>query len=175
MMNNVSFDIETLGIAPGSTIISIGACLFDPITREVGATFYVNVDRYIQQDMGMTVSQSTIEWWTKQPQAAIDRTFVNPIDPPWALHMLQEWMPKDPVVWGYGANFDITLLEALYDCFNVEVPWLYSEVRCGRTLCNLADVWPERVENEHHQADADARRQAEAYVKASGKLCVVAG
>jgi hypothetical protein len=164
MSNNISFDIETLGTEPGSVVLSIGAARFSD--DEVLDTFYVNIDRQIQEDAGLTVNPNTVAWWAKQPQHARDRLLESPVSPTVALHALADWMGDIDTVWGYGSCFDIVLLESLHRHYEVPIPWKYSEIRCGRTRCADADVWPVRLPGEHHTADKDAIRQAQAYIDA---------
>jgi 3' exoribonuclease, RNase T-like len=169
-MTHISFDIETLGTAAGSVVLAIGAS-----TTCGRYTFYANLDRFHQQDRGATVSQSTIDWWATQDPRAQEKLLVDVQDPREALRDLTDWLKHVgfETVWGWGANFDIVLIERLYALYDMPHPWKHWAVRCGRTLCALADVQPVRVAGSHHTADEDAKRQGDAIVAAAAKLGVV--
>lgn len=162
---HVSIDIETWGTRPGCAIRSIGAAKFDLNTGKMGDTFYINLNDVWQFSVGMEQDASTVEWWSKQPvqtQQRINSAKVHPFD---ALQWFNEYLADAEAVWGYGSDFDIALLAALYRVTGLEPAWKYWHVRCGRTLCALADVAPERGDG-HHMADIDAQRQAEAISRA---------
>ncbi len=43
-MRDCMIDFETLGTGPDAAIIQVGACYFDRVTGEIGATFKRNFD-----------------------------------------------------------------------------------------------------------------------------------
>lgn len=145
--NHISFDIETLGTKPGSVIASVGAVVFDPNagvqTAEELKKNSIKILIDIRQSiaLGMDVSGDTISWWMQQSDAARNATF-NPRDktdlkvPDSAVIQLNAFVRsvEKPFVWGNGASFDISLLEALMDKVNRAYPWAYTRIRCLRTL-----------------------------------------
>lgn len=174
-MIHCMIDLETLGTAPGSVILSIGAVLFDPsappescITKE----FYCVVGRADSERRGLAVDQSTLDWWKSQsPEAREVLTAAE--DPeqfnllPDALEMLATFIPTGSKVWSNGANFDQPLLDVAYRLCEIPLPWKFWDSRCYRTLVAL--VPNERsmrvANNSAHNALADAQWQAQHMVK----------
>ena len=77
---HVSIDIETLGTAPGSVILTIGAVAFNrhgliPERNGILGTFYQRIDLDYSLRAGLTVDASTLRWWFSQPQATQDEVF----------------------------------------------------------------------------------------------------
>lgn len=71
---DVMIDIETLGTAPGSVILSIGAVAFvrDRMPedwREFSSVISVESSK----SCGLTTDQSTIDWWKRQDSYARHR------------------------------------------------------------------------------------------------------
>lgn len=69
MKNRIMVDLETLGTAPGSVILSIGAVRFD-VEEGLLDEFYVNIDVESSQRLGLTIDGATVMWWMKQSDAA---------------------------------------------------------------------------------------------------------
>lgn len=170
--DHISLDIETLGTKPGSVIASIGAVIFDPkagvqsAEELLGNSTKIVIDVNDSIDKGMLLSGDTIKWWMKQSDEARKATFfANPVLMVSAGQQLFEFVRKanKPFVWGNGANFDITLLEAFLDKVQLNYPWHYTKVRCLRTLRAVApfsyDDMPKN--NLAHDCLADAIYQAQ--------------
>jgi exodeoxyribonuclease VIII len=64
-------DFETLSLKENAVLLSLGACVFDPATGEIGQTFYCAIDPRTQP--GRDISASTVIWWLGQEQAARDK------------------------------------------------------------------------------------------------------
>jgi hypothetical protein len=69
MTIHISFDLETWGTEPGCDIRSIGACVFNPMTRHVPhgdgpGCFYVNTVGGKRR--GLKRNTKTVEWWQDQ-------------------------------------------------------------------------------------------------------------
>lgn len=164
-MKDVMLDLETLGTAPGSVILSIGAVAFDPETGELGPEFHVHVDSRIS-DYGLKVDVSTVVWWASQSDDARRRVFSpegGGVDPGTAVDRFALYLEQfgaEVKVWGNGAAFDNVLLRCAIEATSRPVPWKHWNDRCYRTLKNLRrDVGVERV-GTHHDALDDARTQA---------------
>lgn len=171
---NVMLDIETMGTTPGSMIVAIGACTFDPGTTGifVRRTFYARVELDGQQVYGLRIDPGTALWWMRQDDAArmelqdaSRRSLVSALID--LSDTLSEWCGRggDLRLWANGANFDPCILEAAWRaafCDN-PTPWRYHEVRCARTLYDLAGIdrqaYPPRIP---HHALEDALAQADA-------------
>lgn len=140
-------DIETLGVAYGSTIVSIGAIEFDlsessnrfrPDRRE---QFYVVVDRASCEELGLTSDPQTLVWWSEQSAGARQALFQPGVPLDVALSRLRDFVvrpKKTTVVWSYGAEFDFGHLRHCYELLGEPVPWDYRNIMCCRTVASLA-------------------------------------
>ena len=70
---NVMIDIETLGLTPGSSILSIGAVYFTTNDKYSDSRFYspipslyITIDRFSCSVLGLTQEVSTLLWWDEQ-------------------------------------------------------------------------------------------------------------
>lgn len=138
MLNHVMVDIESLGSDPGSVILSIGACRFDPETDHIHEeTFYTNLRIQPQLEAGLTVNGDTIRWWFSQKPEAIKALLESPVHyPKTALNNFNEWFRKGGTfAWSHGSDFDLVLMKCLYKAFDFEKPvWAYRNARDTRTL-----------------------------------------
>lgn len=173
---DVMIDTETLGTAPGSAILSIGAVMFGP--AGLGEEFYAPISLASCTAAGLTIDPGTVAWWMKQSEAARAAAFRDDAEPLAAvLEQFTCWLnlvdAERP--WAQGANFDPPLLEAAYRACGMTPPWKYWDVRDTRTLYDLAGVRVDRARGTHHNALDDARAQAEAAVVALQRLQDVHG
>ena len=160
---HVMIDLETMGLKPGSAIVSIGAVVFDPRYSKVSKvkTFYRELD-WESQDR--TIDEETRNWWERQPKVAQDA--MHGLDDLEAVLVeLADWLPKDCKVWGNGPTFDITILEDAYSQFGIEVPWKFWNIRDCRTIKDMYESARGGYEKKsggvmHHALD-DAIHQAE--------------
>lgn len=147
-------DIETLGLTPSSKIVSVGAVLFDPYRLNSpeelfnGYTFYANVDPDSQPQS--TTCPDTMEWWSRQSEAARGALSANkqPIDV--VLRELHNFLcfrqqdshPPAHELWANGPNFDCVILEHAYrmygNKFTLPVP--FNRQYCVRSIKRAA--WP---------------------------------
>lgn len=162
LMNHLMIDIETLGTAPGSVVLSIGAVVFDAESDSLGAEFYANIDPVDCQKHGLTIDAATVLWWFDQTEDA--RAHLRPMRLPLAhvLGGLAAFLRDHQVkrVWGHGATFDPVLLDAAYRACGLKTPWSPYDVRDTRTLYELAGIKPDRSAGIHHTALDDAKAQA---------------
>jgi len=169
-MNHISIDLETLGTAPGSIVLSVGATKFDPITGEIGEKFYANIVPQSCLELGMTKDESTIAWWAEQSQEARDALKVDRKPVRNVLENFQQWIGAPEGVWGWGASFDVVLIECAYRATGLAIPWPHWNIECGKTLCKRVHIKPVRNTGVHHKADVDAEMQAIAICQAYKKL-----
>jgi hypothetical protein len=182
-MQHVMLDLETLGTAPGSVILSIGAVAFD--TTCMVHSFDVHIDPRSCQQAGLTLDADTVLWWMGRSGAARDAV-VHPLTPPVpiavALQQFTLWFCRftPPVmVWSKGPSFDAAILAAAYRACDLPVPWNYRDERCVRTVLALAGMdhdtahfrQPEEV---RHDALADAMTQTRAVQEALRRLGIFA-
>lgn len=172
MKNRIMVDLETLGTAPGSVILSIGAVRFD-VEEGLLDEFYVNIDVESSQRLGLTIDGATVMWWMKQSDAARAKLSEGSgEDVGVALGKFLAWANKDSPVdelWGNGADFDNVLLASVGRKLSEDPryagawgsvrPSLYRQNRCYRTLKNLSKI-PFTKPVVAHDALEDAKAQA---------------
>ena len=159
-------DIETLGTSPGSAIATIGAVRFHRTSESMPLlyncdTFYRRIYLSTCSDRGLTKDDSTIQWWSNQPNEARAEVFGDQHDRvslKVALSELSVWLRGARAVWAHGASFDPVLLESAYRAVDLPVPWKYWNIRDTRTLFDLAGETLKPTSSEHH-ALRDAYRQ----------------
>lgn len=149
-------DLETLGTAPDSIIVSIGAVTFTARGIEDEGYWSLHLDQ-----PGRHVDLSTIKWWMGQNDAA-RAVFQQPVHGlAFALEDLGSKFDAETRIWSYGANFDEVLLSDAYRQSKRRTPWTYKNVRCFRTLRAMyPDVLLESAGTKHNALD-DARWQTQ--------------
>ena len=170
-MKDCMIDLETLGRRPGCVVLSLGAVMFDPQTRELGAEFYSEINKQSCLSVGMHADPDTVAWWDKQnPDARTVLTAAEHEDCPQLLLVLRAfaaWLQtnttceqKERRVWGNGASFDQPILTEAYRLAEVRRPWEFWGDMCYRTLKNLNPQIPMAKSGVQHNALADAKQQA---------------
>jgi DNA polymerase III epsilon subunit-like protein len=158
-------DLETLDTTPTATVLTIGAVKFDPFGDKLDSqtcdTLYLKVDIDSCDALGLTTSQSTLDWWASQSKAAQDEAFSTEgrISISEAMNQLYKFCWGAQRVWSHGAAFDIVICENIFAKLGKAVPWNFWQVRCTRTLFDIG-INPERVSVTAHHALSDAMDQA---------------
>lgn len=160
---DVLIDLETFGIGPDAVICSLGAVRFDPLGEGIKETFYLPVDPQSCIDVGMTVTGGTILWWLRQEEAArhaIAKVMAHyPIKV--ALEAFWRWYGDAKHVWGKGASFDPVIMTSAFNLTGIPCPWSFRDIRCVRTLEDLAGIGKEAVSvGTVHNALDDATSHA---------------
>lgn len=170
--SHIMVDLETMGTAPGSAIVSLGAVVFDPRTGQLGNEFYRVISLASCQRAGLTFDPDTVMWWLQQSDQARAALMADNEDLPVALGCFRQWWQNQEgrFIWGHGANFDEPLLAAAFRAVHAPAPWDYWNARCTRTIYELAGVKPDRAQGTHHNALDDAKAQARAVCDAYVKL-----
>lgn len=177
MSRNVMVDIEALGTAPGSVVISVGACYFGGSSGTTG-TFKVNIDVFDQLMYGLTVDYRTCMWWNNQSTDAKDAATIDPMDVLYFLDQFSKFVSKDDYVWAKGPDFDLVLINEMYRKAELPIPWSFRNTRDVRTILALAKkrfiyAPVTRLDNElQHDALGDALFQAR-QVEEAAKLLEV--
>ncbi|WP_105215757.1 3'-5' exonuclease [Pseudoalteromonas sp. T1lg22] len=142
-MNNVMLDLETMGNGSKAAIVAIGACLFNPVTGEIGEKFEAIVSLKSSAYYG-EMDAGTVLWWMEQDDAArqvlLRKDAVvlkNALEQftAWLDTNIAEW--KERVVWGNGCTFDNVILGNALKACRMKQPWPYSGDRDVRTLVDL--------------------------------------
>lgn len=167
-MKDVMLDLETLGTAPGSVILSIGAVVFDE--NGLGEEFYrvVNTDSCVAA--GLTIDASTLEWWERQTpearevleQAKVGGGNLHDVLLAFTCWLNEQAPLKEIRLWGNGSDFDNVLVERAYAAVKSLYPLRFYNHRCYRTLKNLiTEVYvPLERQGTYHNALDDAKTQA---------------
>ena len=165
MNTDVMVDLETLATSPDAAILTIGAVKFDPFGDELNdekmESFYVKVNLDSCDRLGLTVSNSTIEWWSKQSKEAQEEAFSEEgrIDIVDAVNQFYKFCWGAKRIWSHGAGFDVVILETIYRKIEKGYPWQYYSVRDTRTLFDMG-INPNRPPVLAHHALQDAWNQA---------------
>lgn len=154
---HVMVDIETLGLSPGSAILSIGAVRFDEYS--LGDEFYREVSLTSCQDAGLDIEASTLEWWLTQDDAVTGiLTGGDPLAD--VLAAFSEYYADTEEVWANSPSFDCELLEAAFEVVGMTEPWTFRDERDVRTLRSLPCAVDVEMDGDAHDALDDARYQA---------------
>lgn len=165
MKTDIMIDLETLDVLPTATILSIGAVKFDPFGDDVAnpdcEKFYARINIDSCEELGLTISPDTLDWWAKQSKEAQEEAF-NPegrIDIKDAMNQLYKFCWGAKRVWSHGAGFDLVICEHIFSKLQKSCPWKFWECRDTRTLYDLG-IDPNRPPILKHHALEDAWNQA---------------
>jgi hypothetical protein len=138
MTTHAMIDIETLSTDPDGQILTIGGVKFDPFSTEpTHSHFYYRFDIDEQEAAGRTQSESTLEWWGRQSDAAQEESF-NPVDRTdcqTILQALKKWYVGCDAVWSHG-QMDIEMLQHMCGQYDMPYPWAFYQIENSRTLIN---------------------------------------
>lgn len=153
MYQNVTIDLETLDTETTAKILSIGIVPWNPGEQvsfqelcERPSSLYLKIDMnsYLSPSLNFTESNSTIEWWEKQGEAARHVLQENWVDLPIrdVLEMVKthlreyvEPLKKDQgLVYCRGYDFDGGILDHAFQQCGITQPWRYNRFRCIRTV-----------------------------------------
>lgn len=157
-------DIETLATDPNAVVLSIGAVKFDPFSKtkpHAKTLWRPNIDEQVRQ--GRSISDSTLEWWAKQDAHVRDVTFTDD-DRMSVLQFMKElnkYLVGVDKIWCHGPQFDMVIIENMFDQFEHHQNWKFWQVCDSRTIFNLMPSDPRKAIQENlHSADDDAYWQA---------------
>lgn len=166
---HVMLDLETWGRESGCAIRSIGAVVFDPLTGDLGARFYRNIDDESSKALGLTFDPETVAWWADQSEAAQAALLEDQRPVGEAVADFASWFTEvgGVQIYGHGAIFDVGIVEGVFRACHVDTPWKFWNVRCCRTILAMANRRPMRLASDvHHNALNDAEAQARAVAAA---------
>lgn len=168
---HVMLDLETLGTASNSVILSIGAVAFDPFTGDRSRhTFHRFLDVDSQLKAGRTISGDTLIWWLDREadaRQALIEGYDERCTPEGVLEAFVFWLgevadPRTVCVWGNGAAFDNAMLADLYTTYGQKQPWMFWNDRCFRTQKALNKHIPAPAfDGVNHDALDDAIKQSQ--------------
>jgi DNA polymerase III epsilon subunit-like protein len=175
MAIHAMIDLETLDTKPSCTILTLGAVKFDPNSdAEPHSELYFKINIDEQSQLGRTVSDDTIKWWSQQDAKVQEEAFseTGRIDVNTVANELTKWIHNTDVIWGHGYGFDITILEDYFRMLNRPIPWQFWQVRDSRTLFSAMKNGDPRkgMQTDLHNALADAYYQAKSVQMAYKEL-----
>ena len=140
-------DLETLSTRSNAAILSIGAVAVEDL--KIVDEFYVNVDPKSSKEAGLHIDPLTIQWWTEQDEESRSALQQDPMPLDEALDKFSTFYGKQSIpIWGYGANFDVVILENAMTLsgWNAnkhtqeKYPWRFWDIYCLRTISNILDI-----------------------------------
>jgi len=158
-------DLETLSTRPDATILTFGACKFNPYGQEdieKGIYFRINVDEQIQ--LGRHVDDNTVEWWSRQAEDVREEALGDGdrISLEQFTQELNRFIVGANNIWAQGPVFDIVILENLYRQLEKPCPWQFWQIRDSRTLLSTHGDPREKNKAGLHNALEDCVSQAQA-------------
>jgi hypothetical protein len=158
-------DLETLSTRPDATILTFGACKFNPYTQHDivdGIYFRVNVDEQIA--LNRHVDDNTIAWWGNQAADVYNEAFdpADRISLDEFTKQLNRFIVGCDNIWAQGPVFDIVILENLYRQMGIPCPWQFWQIRDSRTLLSTHGDPRDRNKAGLHNALEDCVSQAQA-------------
>ena len=162
---DIMLDLETLSTRPDATVLTFGACKFNPYRQEdidKGIYFRINVDQQIT--LGRDVDDSTVEWWGKQAEDVREEALGDSdrITLEQFTKELNRFIVGAKNIWAQGPVFDIVILENLYRQLGLPCPWQFWQIRDSRTLLSTHGDPREKNKVGLHNALEDAVSQAQA-------------
>lgn len=156
-LERIMIDIETLGLSPGSAVLSLGAVRFNE--SGLGDEFHREIDLGSCQDAGLTIDARTLEWWMEQDES-VSEILTGGERLPDVLTAFTEYYADAVEVWANSPSFDCEVLEAAYDAVGMTEPWGFRDERDVRTLRSLPCAVAVEMDGDEHNALDDATYQA---------------
>lgn len=171
-------DEESLSTEPNAALYSIGATMIDDL--EIVDRFYVNIDPQSCLDVGLHQSQSTMDWWAKQGEAAQNVLLHDRVPIQTALTMWSDWIAKhggkSVKLMGNGPCADNMWLNSAYKACGMQNPVPFWNDIDHRTLNWIGGKWLGVTKEDidfkgvkHHAGD-DAEHEARHAIMVLGKL-----
>jgi hypothetical protein len=139
-------DFETVDLGTKPALLQIAAVAFSMETWEVKSTFSIFVDYESGLELGLTKSDSTIEWWNQQKDSTKEKVWkseprfntksalINFIS--WALAVSGD----EPIyLWGNGIKADNVWLTSALKAAEIPDPFYYRNDMDLRTAIRLAE------------------------------------
>lgn len=164
MAIHAMIDIETLDTMPTSTVLSVGAVKFDPYTYETPhakTLWRPSIDE--QLESGRTVSDSTLEWWSKQEEHIRETAFTESGRIPTSnfFKELNKYLVGVDKIWCQGPQFDMVIIEDMFNQYQHHKGWAFWQIMDCRTIFNMMPTDPRKaIQQNLHSAEEDAYWQA---------------
>jgi hypothetical protein len=160
-------DIETLATSPRAVILTVGCVKFDPYTTTIPhSDFYHRLDIDAQTAMGREINDDTLGWWSQQAKHVQEEAFSdeNRTNLTQFAQEFNKYLVGVDKIWYHGANFDMVLIENLFDQLQHGRTWQFYQLRDSRTLFELMPTDPRKDfdQSNLHNSLEDSRVQARA-------------
>lgn len=135
-------DMETLDTTNRSVILSIGAVSFNSLGTGILQKLELRPTIEEQVELGRTINDKTIEWWSKQSNEAIEDSLGDQNRQSFkdCMEKLHKFCWNIKRVYSHGSVFDLMIAESAWSDLNMIPPWTYDEIRDTRTLYEVAGV-----------------------------------
>lgn len=164
MKPSAMIDIETLDTSPTAVVLSVGACKFNPYNSQDPWDSQLWLPELSEQlTLERTVSDDTLSWWAQQDSEILERalTDTNRLSLDSFFKLLNKYLVGMDKIWCQGPQFDMVILENLYDMLEHHHNWAYWQVSDSRTLFNMMPRDPRKdIQQDLHDAQQDAYYQA---------------
>jgi hypothetical protein len=153
---DIMVDLETVATDPQAAILTVAAIRFntnqdytkvtDPYTLD---HFYCRVDL---EQPGRTVSDDTMDWWSRQSPEIQEEAFGEADRFPLAdvMAAFTEWARAGDRYWANGNAFDFPIMESAIKEHDLSNPWQFWQVRDARTIYNMVpDHYAPKAEAHH--------------------------
>lgn len=183
----VHVDVETLGLT-GKCVVTqlaaLGVDMDDPEAERREVEEYLPIQPQIT--LGRIMDASTILYWlgpkvSEEARLRFQRSSGNDMDELTAL--VQSYHSKVSrliesasyyEVWARGPQFDIVIIESLFNDLGLEAPWAYDRIFDLRTTMNLAGIDKREITPRagliEHVALHDCKFQQDCYEEAMRRL-----
>lgn len=158
----VMIDLETLGLDPGATILSIGAVRFN--AEGLGETFHESISLESCEEAGLTIDAGTLDWWLQQDES-VKGVLTGGVNLEKVLAEFSAFYGDATEIWAFSPSFDCEILSHAYQAVEIVKPWTYRDERCCRTLVSLPIAAEVDRDGPEHDALADAIYQAKTVSK----------
>lgn len=169
----IMVDLETLGKGPDAVVTQAAfkaVYADDPDETVAFESYYLPIEP--QTELGRRMDPETVVWWMNQEDKA-RRKFDKNIggDVHTLISMVNSFIrdiqvviddADDYEIWARGPQFDVVILESLFESVATKAPWSYRNVRDLRTLMAITSVKSENVKSDDivkHVALEDCRFQ----------------
>lgn len=160
-VNHVMVDLETMGTAAGSPIISLGAAVFT--ANSLVDTFYIDISLQSNFDLGRYPDAATVLWWMQQSDSARDSISKakDAVTLAEGMEAFKVFCAQHDVkyMWGNGATFDNTIIASSCRDAKVDYPISFRGDMCFRTVKNSYPHLDIEFQGTAHNAVDDAVHQ----------------
>lgn len=156
-------DLETGGTSPDSAILALACQAFDPFDPCLKVPpLVVAIEPEENDKYNRAWSGSTIQWWSRQPDALAVLGSLPIRTLPQMARMFVEYCVehKATAIWANSPSFDLVILRNLFAALEMRFPLPYWQERDIRTIKALlpAVYVPHFLGTKHHPLD-DVRHE----------------